>query len=207
MSGTLSFNPYATQTPTGTFVNPTQGYTQGLALDDPSSRMWLEGATLATTETVTMWGGVPLSVAINQPATGFSEGLGPTVKRSTSQGNTLGWSVFNQASSMVIAPGNNVPQAATGNYVSFYRNGSNARIPVNCDPALVAALTAGEFINAAALYWSVTLYWVTLVTTGSNFALPTTTVLRSVNSNSKIVNYASASSVTWTTGDTAIIQI
>lgn len=206
MSGTISFNPYATQTPVGTFINPTQGYTQGLALDDPSSRNWLEGGTLATTETLTMWGGVPLSIAINQLGTG-SEGLGPTVKRSTTQGNTLGWSVFNQASSMVITPGNNVPQAGTGNYVSYYRNGTNARIPVNCDPALVAALTAGELINGASLYWSVTLYWLTLVTTGSNFALPTSTVLRSVNTNSKIVNYASASSVTWTTGDVAIIQI
>ena len=206
MSGTISFNPFGTQTPVGTFLNPTQGYVQGLALDDPSSRLWLEGGTLDTGETLTMWGGVPLSIEINQLTTG-SEGLGPAVKRSTSQANTLGWSVFNQASSMVITPGNSVPQASVGNYISFYRNGTNARIAAKCDPALVAALTAGEFINAAALYWSVTLYWVTLVTTGSNFALPTTTVLRSVQTNSKTVTYTSASSVTWATGDVAILQI
>src|ERR1700734_1922222 len=109
MSGTISFNPYATQTPSNTFLNPTQGYIQGLALDDPSSRMWLEGGTLDTNETLTMWGGVPVSIEINQLGTG-SEGLGPAVKRATTQGNTLGWSVFNQASSMVITAGNNVPQ-------------------------------------------------------------------------------------------------
>jgi hypothetical protein len=206
MSGTISFNPYATQTPSNTFLNPTQGYIQGLALDDPSSRMWLEGGQLASTETVTMWGGVPISIEINNLGTG-SEGLGPVVKRSTTQGNTLGWSVFNQASSMVIAPGNNVPQAGTGNYVSYYRNATNARIPVYCDPALIAALSAGEFINAAALYWDVTNYRITLTTTGGNFALPTSTVLRSTNTNSKYVNYASSSSVTWSTGDVAIIQI
>lgn len=206
MSGSISFNPYGTQTPVGTFINPTQGYTQGLAVDDPSSRLWLEGGVLASTETVTMWGGVPISVEINNLGTG-SEGLGPTVKRSTTQGNTNGWSVFNQASSMVITPGNSVPQAGTLNYVSFYKNGTNARIPVYCDPALISALSAGEFVNAPALYWSVTLYWLTLVTTGSNFALPTTTRLLSTNTNSKVVDYASSSSVTWTTGDVAIIQI
>lgn len=206
MSGTISFNPYTTTSPVNNFLLQTQGYVQGLALDDPSSRPWLEGGQLDAAETLTMWGGVPLSVEINQLGTG-SEGLGAAVKRSTSQANTLGWAVFNQASSMVITPGNTVPQASVGNFVSFYRNGTNARIGVKCDPALVAALTAGELINGASLYWSVTLYWVTLVTSGSNFALPTTTVLRSVNTNSKVVNYASASSVTWTTGDVAILQI
>jgi len=207
MSGTISFNPFTTTVPVNPFLSPTQGLVQGVALDDPSSKNWLEGGQLASTETVTMWGGVPIQIEINQVASGASEGLGPVLKRSTSQANTLGWAVFNQASSMVITPGNNVPQAAVGNYVSFYRNATNARIVVNCDPALVAALTAGELITGASMYWSVTLYWVTLVSSGSNFALPTTTVLRAVNSNSKIVNYASASSVTWTTGDAAIIQI
>jgi hypothetical protein len=206
MSGTISFNPFATQTPVGIFINPTQGYTQGLALDDPSSRGWLMGGTLDVNETLTMWGGVPLSEEINNLGNG-SEGLGPAVKRATTQGNTTAWSVFNQASSMVITAGNNVPQAGVGNYVSWYRTGTNARIPVKCDPALIAALSAGELINAASLYWSVTLYWLTLVTTGSNFALPTTTKLLSTNTNSKVVLYTSASSVTWTTGDVAILSI
>jgi hypothetical protein len=208
MSGNISFNPYATTSPVNTFAAAagTQGYVQGLALDDPSSRMWLEGGTLDVNESLTMWGGIPVSIEINQLTTG-SEGLGAAVKRSTSQGNTLGWSVFNQAASMVITPGNVVPQAAIGNYVSYYRNTTNARIPVKCDPTLVAALTAGELINGASLFWSVTLYWLTLVSTGSNFALPTTTMLRSVQTNSKVVTYTSASSVTWGLGDAAIIQI
>ena len=206
MSGTISFNPYATTNPVNSFLNPTQGYVQGLALDDPSSRLWLEGGTLDVNETLTMWGGVPVSIEINQLAKG-SEGLGPAVKRATSQANTLGWSVFNQASSMVISPGNSVPLAGIGNFVAFYRNATNARIALNCDPALVAALTGGELITGASLYWSVTLYWLTLVSSGSNFALPTSTVLRSVQTNSKVVTYNSASSVTWGPGDAAIIQI
>jgi hypothetical protein len=205
MSGTISFNPYTTTSPVNSFINPTQGYVSGLALDDPSARMWLMGGQLASSETVVMWGGVPISEEINNTGAS-SEGLGPLVKRATSQANTTGWSVFNQAASMVITPGNTVPVAAIGNYVSFFRNGTNIRICVNCDPALIAALTSGELINGATLYWDVTNYRITLTTSG-NFALPTTVKLLSTNTNSKTVNYASASSITWTTGDAALILI
>jgi hypothetical protein len=207
MSGSISFNPYATTSPANSFLSPTQGYVQGLALDDPSSRMWLVGGQLASTETVTMWGGIPISQEINQLGTS-SEGLGPLIKRATASSNTTGWSVFNQASSMVITPGNTVPLAGTGNYVSFYRSGSGqVRIPVRCDAALVAALTSTELINAPVLYWDVTNYQITLTTTGGNWALPTSIQLLSVNTNSKIVTYTSASSVTWSTGDAAVIAI
>jgi hypothetical protein len=153
-----------------------------------------------------MWGGIPISEEINNLATS-SEGLGPTLKRATSQANTTGWSVFNQAGSMVVTAGNVVPQAAVGNYVSFYRNATNARICVNCDPALIAALSAGEFIYTPALYWDTTNYRITLTTGGSFFALPSTVRLLSTQTNSKTVLYTSASSITWTTGDAAVILI
>ena len=207
MSGTISFNPYTTTSPVNSFLNPTQGYVSGVASDDPSSRMWLAGGTLASSETLVIYGGIPISEEINNTGTA-AEGLGPTLKRSTTQGNTTGFTVFNQASSMVITPGNTVPTAAVGNYVSFYRIGSKAvRVAVNCDPALIAALSAGEFVNAPALYWDVTNYRITLTTSGGNFALPTSIQLLSTNTNSKTVLYTSASSITWTTGDAALILI
>lgn len=207
MSGTISFNPYMTTVPQNAFLLETQGYVQGLASDDPSSRMWLMGGNLASSETVVMWGGVPVSEEINNLSTG-SEGLGPVLKRATSQANTTGFSVFNQAGSMVITPGSTVPQAAVGNYVSFYRIGPKAvRIAVKCDPALISALSAGEFINGASLYWDVTYYWITLATSG-NFALPTSVQLLSTQTNSKVVAYNSGTgAVTWTTGDAALILI
>ena len=205
MSGSVTFNPYATTQGANTFLSQTQGYIQGMALDDPASYPWLVGGILATTETVVLWGGVPIEEFINSLGTG-SEGLGPTIKRSTSQATTTGWSVFNRAASMVIGPGNGVPVAGTGNYASFFRNGSNARIGVQCDPALVAALNSTTSILGEALYWDVTNYRVTLTTTGGNFALPTSIKFLSVNTNSKIVSYAN-SAATWSTGDVAIIQI
>lgn len=204
MSGTVSFNPYKTTVSQNSFVNPTQGFISGVALDDPSSKNWLVGGTLDVNETVVMWGGVPISEEINQLTNG-SEGLGPAVKRATSQANTLGFSVFNQAGSMVIAPGNSVPVAAVGNYVSFYRLGSNARIVVAADPAYVAALTAGELTSAAAPYWDATNMRITSSGSGT-FQLPTSLRLLTVQTNSLVVTY-SASTASWSTGDAAVLLI
>ena len=152
MSGTISFNPYATTTQNSGFLLQTQGLVQGVASDDPTSRMLLAGGTLNSGESIPMWGGVAVNEMINV-ANANADGLGPSLKRSTSQTTVTGFSVFNQASSMVIVPGNTVPLAGVGNYVSFYRLGSNARIAVQCDPAIVTALNStDEPINYEALY-------------------------------------------------------
>jgi hypothetical protein len=210
MTANVSFNPYSTSVPNNPFLNPTQGYISGFALDDPSSRMWLTGGILGSTDTIPMWGGVPISEQINNLG-GNSEGLGPTVQRATSQANTTGFSVYNQAGSMVITPGgNSAPIAVTGNFVPFYRVGSHAvRIAVNCAPALIAGLTAGELINVSNLFWDPTNMWVNAGSpSGSEFALPTTIQLLSVQSNSKTISYNSGTgAVTWTTGDAAILLI
>jgi hypothetical protein len=210
MSGTVSLNPYGTNQPQDAFLLQTQGLVQGAPYDDTVSRMWLDGGTLASTETVVMWGGVPLTELINVAGvstSSSSDGLGPVLKRATTQANTTGWSTNLQANSMVVTSGNNVPVAAVGNYVAFFRTGTNARLGVQCDPALVAAIqSAGDAINSQALFWDVTNFRITLTTTGGNFALPTSTRLLSVNTNSKIVSFNSGTgAVTWTTGDAAII--
>ncbi len=209
MSGTISFNPFGTSQPQNTFLNPTQGYIQGTVFDDPTSRLELMGGVLASTETIPMWGGRPITEQINVTSAGASDGLGPTVATAASQAGATGWSVFTQASSMVLVPGGVYPPlAAVGNYISFFRYGSLARIVVSCDPALVTAISGGtNSITSQALYWDVTNYRITLVTTGGNWALPTTTKLISTNStNSKIITY-SASTALWATGTAAIIQI
>jgi len=208
MSGAISFNPFLTTSPANSFLLETQGYVQGTAYDDPSVRMELMGGTLASTETLVMWGGVPIEEYINVTGAG-SDGTGPSLKRATTATTTTGWSVSDQAGSMIIVPGPSVPVAAVGNYVSFYRSGSNIRIAVQADPALVAALVSADgSISSQSLYWDVTNYRLTLTTSGGNWALPTTVRLLSVNTNSKIVSYNSGTgAVTWTAGDAAIILI
>lgn len=206
MSGTISFNPYATTIPQNTFQRESQGYIQGVAYDDSSAYQWLAGGVLATTETLPMWGGVPIEELVNLPATN-ADNLGGNIKRATSQATVTAWSVFNQAAHMVVTPGNTVPLASVNNGVQFFRLGTNQRIAVQADPALAAAVT-GNSVSESALYWDVTNYRVTLTPTGGNFALPTSTRLLSINSNSKIVSYNSGTgAVSWTAGSAAIILI
>ncbi len=209
MSGTISFNPYTTTTPQNTFLSPTQGYIQGLVYDDPTAYQELMGGQLASGETVVMWGGRPITEQINITSAGVSDGLGPQIASAVSQATTTGWCVFNQAGSMILIPGGAYPPvAAVGNYLSFFRNFSNARIAVACDPALITTITGGtNSVLSQSLYWDVTNYRITLTTSGGNFALPTTVRLVSTNStNSKIITYA-ASQASWVTGSAAIIQI
>jgi hypothetical protein len=209
MSGNISFNPFTTSSPQNTFLSPTQGYMQGLMYDDPVARLELAGGQLAAAETIVMWGGRPILEQINITSAGASDGLGPQVASATAQTNCTGWCVFNQAGSMVLIPGGAYPPvAAVGNYVSFVRYGSLARIAVACDPSLVTTITGGtNSITSQALYWDITNYRITLTTSGGNWALPTTTKLLSTNStNSKIITYT-ASQASWTTGAAAIIQI
>lgn len=208
MSGTISFNPYATTTPQNTFLLQSQGYIQGFSYDDPSAYQWLAGGLLASTETLPMWGGVPIEELVNLPGTG-SDGLGGNIKRAASQVTVTGWCVFNQAASMVITPGNSVPLASVNNYVAFYRLQTQQRVAVQADPALAAAISGDSVAAAgAALYWDVTNYRVTTTSSGGNFALPASTRLLSINSNSKVVSYNSGTgAVTWTAGSAAIILI
>jgi hypothetical protein len=205
----INFNPYLTNQPQNSFLLETQGYIQGLAQDDPSYKNWLASGILATTETLPMWGGVPIQEYINVNGVN-SESLGPTVARATAApasgaGSMTGMAVFNQAAHMVITPGNTVPLASVSNGVNFYRFGSQARIPVQLDPALVTALQATpELITQEALYWSTANYYVTLTAT-SNFAL-TGVRLLSVNTNSKIVSW-NGTAASWTAGPAGIIQL
>jgi hypothetical protein len=216
MTTTIAFDPFSTSQPQNSFLLETQGYVQGFAIDDPSSRGWLSGGTLDPTETIPMWGGVPITEYLNIWGTSGAEGLGPSLKRATSQANITGWSVFNQAGSMVVVSGNAVPIALSsssgaGNFVAFYRNGANARIAVQLDPALVTTLAGvsapGDYVTQPALYWDATAYRVTLTTAG-NFALPTSARLVTIDktANSKIVTWA-ASTATWGVGPAGLLLI
>lgn len=208
MSGTISFNPFGTSTPQNTFLSPTQGYIQGCVYDDPTARMELMGGVLASTESVVMWGGRPITEFVNVTTAGSSDGLGPTIATATSQALMTGWTVW--AASMVLIPGGAYPPvAAVGNFIGFYRYGSNARIAVAADPALITALTSSDTsIVGTVLTWDTANYRITNVAAdGTHLALPTSTKLISTNStNSKIVTYAN-SQASWSTGSAAIIQI
>jgi hypothetical protein len=207
MAATVTISPWVTSTPSDSFVSPTQGYIAGLMLDDPVSRMWLNQGVLASTETVPLWGGVPIAEYINLPGTGAS-GLGPTLKRATASIAATGWCVFNQAMSGIITTSSTAPSYVPGGSVNFVRFGSNARIVVAIDPAIVTAVNSTDItVLADTLYWDVTNYRITTTST-SNAALPTTTAILEINTNSKLIAYTSATgTVAWTTGTVAVIEV
>ena len=141
MVATISFNPWLTSNASGTFNITSDGYVQGTAMDDPPARNWLFGGVLATSETLPMWGGVGIAEHVPPAGTSLTS-LGGNVTRATTLtanqvGTLTGFSVFDQAHHMVNSPQSQVPLAATGMSVHFYRLGSNARIAVACDPSLI----------------------------------------------------------------------
>jgi hypothetical protein len=211
----ITINPFSTNQPQDSFLLQTQGLIQGMMYDDPTARLELAGGVLNSGETVPMWGGRAISEFVNYAGSN-SDGLGPQIYSGTAAGNSqsataqtiTGFSVYNQANSMVITPGQTAPQAGVGNYVAFVRNGSNARIAVKIAPALVTALIATPGPIAQPLYWDTTNYQITTSGGTTPIQLAVTTRLLSINTNSKLVSYNSGTgAVTWTTGTLCMIQI
>jgi hypothetical protein len=132
----------------GTFNISSDGYIQGTEMADPSARNWLSGGILGPNETLPMWGGVGISettTPVSSLVTSPRRELGGYITRATQQrganpaaGDLTGFSVFTQDHSMLTTPQNPVPIAAALMTVNFYRFGTNARIPVACDPSLVS---------------------------------------------------------------------
>lgn len=140
MTSQISFNPVITTNAAGGFASTLDGFIQGIAMDDPSTRFALAGGKLSVNETLPMWGGVLVYEDI--PAVGS---VGRVLGRATSLANATGISVFDQAHAMINTPQSPVPLSGTYMDVGFYRFGSGARIAVACDPALVSL--QGGLIN------------------------------------------------------------
>src|SRR4029077_16646543 len=125
MTAQITINPLVTSTAAGLFNVTSRGFIQGFAIDDPAIRYQLVGGYLASTETIPMWGGVPISEYIPKFGTTLPEkSLGPRIVRATSLSSTIpitGFSVFNQAHSMINTPQSQVPLTPTGGEVNFYR--------------------------------------------------------------------------------------
>jgi len=199
----VSFNPALTTAPAGNFATTTQGYYQGDFVDDPSSRMYLSAGQIASSVSQPIWGGMAITESVSSTGEGA---LGSSLTLATAAGNLTGFSVFTQGYNAIIVPGNSVQVAQPGMTQNFFRLGSNARIKVSVEASLVASLEGGA-VNQA-LYWDPALQQLTASGTGGAIALPATTKVLSVNTNSKVVNYNSGTgAVTWVAGAVAVIQI
>lgn len=132
------FYPYGTTNAQGSFSVQSAGYVQGVYQDEPAVRYSLAGGTLSASATSPVWGGMAISESV-APATGYDRTLGGTIAPATALTNLTGFSVFNNAYSMVGSPSSPVPLAGnTGASVAFFRMGCGIRIPVAMDPSLVS---------------------------------------------------------------------
>lgn len=140
----LSLNPMATTNAAGSFGVVSDGFIQGVALDDPANRFNLASGTVAPNESLPLWGGVPVAELL--PGT-QSAPRGTTIRRAKSLEEMEGFSVFNQAHNGLTTPQSPVPMFASGMSVSFYRFGSNMRVPLKASSAVVALGTSGASVK------------------------------------------------------------
>lgn len=192
----IAFNPQLTTSPANPFQIDSTGYVQGSYFDDPTTRMWLLTGMVASTVTGPVYGGMTITENVNAPNTNAG---GNSLILATDYADLTAFTVFNQASNMIITPGNSAQLATAGMSISYFRLGSNARIAVQCNATLANALDAGatnqqvswDFVNQELIAFSTT-------------ALPVKVL--SVNTNSKIIVNTSGV-LTYSTGPVAIIQI
>ncbi|HAH3493635.1 TPA: hypothetical protein GGB16_01380 [Escherichia coli] len=140
----LSLNPMATTNAAGSFGVQSDGFIQGVALDDPANRFNLASGTVAATETKPLWGGLPVAELL--PGVNSSP-RGSTIRRAASLAELEGFTVFNQAHNGLTTPQSPVPLYASGMSVSFYRLGSNMRVPLKASSAVVALGTNGASVK------------------------------------------------------------
>lgn len=140
----LSLNPMATTNAAGSFSVQSDGLIQGVAMDDPSNRFNLASGTVIATEATPMWGGLPVAELL--PGTASSP-RGSNVRRAKSVAELEGFSVFNQAHNGLTTPQSPVPQFASGMSLSFYRLGSNMRVPLKASTQVVALGTSGASVR------------------------------------------------------------
>ena len=142
MAVSVGFNPYITTVAAGSFNVSSEGYVQGMLLDNPVELFKIAGGIVAAGEVLPMWGGIAItenipSLANNVP----SNVLGGAIQRATTVANITGFTVYNQAHAMVQTPQSPVPLAYNGNSVNIVRKGANVRLAVACDPACAALET------------------------------------------------------------------
>lgn len=197
MNVNTPFYPYQTTNAAGSFSVQSAGYVQGVFMDDPAVRYALAMGNLAASATTPVWGGMAISEFI--PAAGNDVTLGSGIAPATAAANLSGFSVFNQAYSMVGSPQSPVPLAgSTGASVAYFRMGSGARIAVAADPGL-ASLDGG--LTSAAANWDFNTQ--TLVPTGGTATVAVTSVTSSfANGVYTFVVVAAAASNVTAVGDT-----
>ncbi len=136
----ITINPMQVTTGGNLFNAQSLGYVQGDYLSNLVARSQLEAGQLVATDTLPMWGGVPVSLYVPN---GNNLAVGGNVARATTVAGILGFSTFSQATGMIQSPQSPVPLAAAYQTVNYFEIGSGVQLAVACDPSLAANLEGG----------------------------------------------------------------
>jgi len=158
MGTNIQFNAFATTNAGGSFNTTSEGWVQGVFLDDPALRFELAGGTYlgSAQPNLPMIGGAAITEGIRSGAGGAGTvpnppggSLGPIIDYATTVtaastpnaalGQITGFSVLNQMYSGVSTPQSPAPTFGVGQGVGFLRLGSGMRLAVAMDPSLVSA--------------------------------------------------------------------
>jgi len=200
MSGNIPFNPNNTIAPANSIVLTTEGYIQGVFLDDPTANNQLLAGLVSQSEALPIWGAVALTETV---PVADGQQAGNTLRRATGNSDLTAFSVFNQASNMLLSPGSTVAQAVSGNTTSYFRLGSNARVAVQCDEGLVNSLDGNPTTQLVS--WDYTNQ--KLITYNAGVGALPVQVLQ-ISTNSLVVAYDSGhKTLRYTNGPIAIIQL
>jgi hypothetical protein len=198
MTAAITFNPYLTTNAEGSFSIKSEGYVQGMAMDDPAIRNSLAGGVVSSAEEYPMYGGIAIQELI--PAGGV---LGGTLARSTDLATISGFTVFNQGHAGITTPQSPVPLYASGAGINFFRLGSGARIALAILAGLVSLET--EQTNTP-VSWDFALQQITTYDDAN--ALPIRILDIQVGNCKNVVFNTGTGFATWTpTGDCALALI
>lgn len=209
MSG-ININPILTTNAQGLFNTNSAGYTQGDAQDDPAVKFALAGGVLGTGGGVAngvIWAGLPIQELVpTAPAAPGTNLLGSSIVYDANGSTFTGFLVNNQAYGGITTPQSTAPLFSEGMSVNYYRLGSGARIPVQCDPTLVSV--DGNPITSA-VCWDATNNWLTAFTAAPGQTQMNVRVLRVSTSGNLTISYNSGSGfANWVnTGAVALILI
>jgi hypothetical protein len=180
---------FTTTVAANAFLLNSDGYTAGQFLDDPVHRYNLRSGVVASTQTIPIYGGQPISLKVPTPTAQGSSGLGMIASLATTNANIEGWCCFQQASAGIITPFSNAPLYYANNSLNFFLAGSSAAMVLPVNPAAVNTL-AGGAINVP-IYWNFTAGYVDI--TG---ATPLGLQILGLSTNSLVVNYSAGPPIT-----------
>ena len=212
MPFTVSIDPFATTGAGNLALTHTEGLFQGQVVENPYTTAGLEAGEVDSSETYPLYAGLPVSLGLDLV------GKGPRVRKSV-VGNVaagiMGWTVSQRAGAMGFkTPSSPVPLYPQKGSVNFYPTGSKARIAVQIDNTLAAALANTDF-NTTPVRWDFTNDKLVVWTSGTDAANLQLTQIRVISiavagvKNTMAIAYATGTGLaTWDeTKSLAIIEV